>query len=221
MLLQKSATKVAVITSILSVILAIVLATVLLGSYSSTIENYLNTLIPNTLFGALTLLFILTFTMAVGLPRQIAALSAGYLFGAGYGVVLATVSAVLACLLTLIIALKLFNKTIKQHYPKPLAKVHHFFAHDTFLKAIIIRIVPAGSNFLTNVLAGTAHSPITPYILGSALGFIPQMIVFSLMGAGLKVNSQQQLILSIILLVIALVLSSYLYRKTKLKLTLN
>ena len=159
--------------------------------------------------------------MAIGLPRQIAALSAGFLFGAGSGMLLATISAVFGCLVTLMLARKLFANLIEQHYPQPLAKVSYFFSHNTFLKALTIRLLPAGSNFLTNILAGTARSPIKPYILGSALGFVPQMTIFSLMGAGLQINGQQQLIISIILLIIALLVGSYLYRKTHNKLTLS
>ena len=217
----KSAVKVTVIATLISILLAITLATLLLGNYGAIIQNYLNTIIPNTLLGALLFVLILTPAMAVGLPRQIAALSAGFLFGASLGIVLATISAVLGCLVTLILARKFFANIIERNYPQQLAKVSHFFSHNTFLKALIIRLLPAGSNFLTNVLAGTARSPVKPYILGSALGFIPQMTIFSLMGAGLQVNGQQQLIISVILLVIALLLGGYLYRKTHNKLTLN
>jgi len=67
---------------------------------------------------------------------------------------------------------------VQRHYPQPLAKVSLFFSHDTFLKALIIRLLPAGSNFLTNVLAGTARSPFKPYVLGTAIGFLPQMTIF-------------------------------------------
>ncbi|MGB1263659.1 MAG: TVP38/TMEM64 family protein [Cognaticolwellia sp.] len=212
---KKSPLKLTVTATILSLLLAMALAAILLGDHSVELQNYLNTVIPNTVFGALTFIVLLTPAMAIGLPRQIAALSAGFLFGVGYGVVLATVSAILGCILTLLLARKLFANLVQQHYPEPLAKVSHFFAHNTFLKALIIRLLPAGSNFLTNVLAGTARSPLKPYILGSAFGFVPQMTIFSLMGAGLQVNGQQQLIISFILLAVAILLSTYLYRKTR------
>jgi uncharacterized membrane protein YdjX (TVP38/TMEM64 family) len=216
-----SVLKLVTLATILSLILAITLATVLLGSYGVSIQHFLATLLPNTLLGALTFILLLTPAMAIGLPRQVAALSAGFLFGASYGMLLATVSAILGCILTLVFARKIFANLVQRHYPQPLAKVSHFFSHDTFLKALIIRLLPAGSNFLTNVLAGTARSPFKPYVLGTAIGFLPQMTIFSLMGAGLKVDGQQQLILSAILFIIALILSHYLYRKARTKLTLR
>ena len=210
---NKATVKLALLTTLLSLLLAMALATSMLGSYSTSLQSYLTALIPNTPLGALIFITIITPAMTLGLPRQIAALSAGFMFGASYGVMLATISAVLACALTLVLARELFANLVQQHYPQPLAKISHFFSHNTFLKALIIRLLPVGSNFLTNILAGAARSPAKPYVLGSALGFVPQMTIFSLMGAGLQVDGQQQLIISLILLVIALLLGSYLYRK--------
>ncbi|MBA6293227.1 VTT domain-containing protein [Colwellia sp. MB3u-70] len=221
MVKKNSALRLSLFASIISLLLALTLAMLLLGDYGMSMQNYLHTLIPPTLFGGLIFTLLFTPAIALGLPRQVAALSAGFLFSASYGMVLATVAAVLGCLITLILARKLFAKKVQGYYPLQLAKVSHFFSQNTFLKALIIRLLPAGSNFLTNVLAGTAGSPIKPYVLGSALGFMPQMTIFALMGAGLQVNGQQQLMISIALLVIALLLSSYLYRKTRHKLTLS
>ena len=213
MIKNKSTFKLALLTTVASLLLAITLATMFFGDYGVSIQLYLNALIPKTLTGALTFILLLTPALAIGLPRQIAALSAGFLFGAGFGVLLATISAIVGCLITLLLARKLLSNLVEQQYPAPLAKVSYFFSHHTFIKALIIRLVPAGSNFLTNVLAGTARTPISPFIFGSALGFIPQMTIFSLMGAGLQVNGQQQLMLSVVLLFMALLLSGYLYRK--------
>ena len=213
MIKNKSTFKLALLTTVASLLLAITLATIFFGDYGVSIQLYLNALIPKTLTGALTFILLLTPALAIGLPRQIAALSAGFLFGAGFGVLLATISAIVGCLITLLLARKLLSNLVEQQYPEPLAKVSYFFSHHTFIKALIIRLVPAGSNFLTNVLAGTARTPISPFIFGSAVGFIPQMTIFSLMGAGLQVNGQQQLMLSVVLLFMALLLSGYLYRK--------
>ena len=215
MINNNSAAKLTLFATIVSLLFAITLATIFLGNYGEYIQQYLNTQIPKTFFGALLFSLLLAPAIAIGLPRQIAALSAGFLFGAGFGVLLATLSAIIGCLMTLLLARRLFHNLIEKKYPQPLAKVSYFFRHNTFIKALIIRLVPAGSNFLTNVLAGTARTPVSPYILGSALGFIPQMTIFSLMGAGLQVNGQQQLISSVILFIIALLLSTYLYRKNQ------
>lgn len=221
MLKQKTMLKLAALATLLSLFLAVILSTTLLTEPNNNIGYYLNNLIPPTPLGALLFILILTPAMAIGLPRQIAALSAGFLFSASYGVMLATLSAALACAITCMVSRTLLANIVEQKYPLPLAKVSHFFNHNTFLKALIIRLLPAGSNFLTNVLAGTARTKIKPYLLGSTLGFIPQMTIFSLMGAGLHVNGQQQLIASIVLLIVAILLGSYLYRKNRSQLPLQ
>lgn len=215
MLKKNSAITLTLIATILSILLALTLATIMLGTYGEVVQQYVNNLIPRNLYGALTFILLMSPAMAIGLPRQVVALSAGFIFSASYGLILATFSAVVGCAMTLIVARKLLARVVERNYPKPLAKVSHFFSHNTFLKILIIRLLPAGSNFLTNILAGTARTPIKPYILGSALGFVPQMTVFSLMGAGLQVDGEQQLIFSLGLFVVALVLSAYLYKKTR------
>ncbi|XQW85003.1 TVP38/TMEM64 family protein [Thalassotalea piscium] len=151
--------------------------------------------------------------MTIGLPRQIAAFSSGYLLGTVSGAIFATLAASCACLLTFISARFIFHQSIKRRFPEQLNKLNIFFTHDVFIKAFTIRLIPAGSNFLTNVLAGTAKAPLLRYLGGSTLGFIPQMTLFSMLGAGIYVGDNQQVLLSAILLVIALVLIAYLVKK--------
>lgn len=218
---HQPATKLVLLASIISVILSLSVMMTLLANQSETLQNHLESVIPKTLTGGIMFILLLTPAMAIGLPRQFAALSAGFLFGASLGTFIATLSATLGCLLTVLLSRNLLSKRVQHHYPRPLAKVQSFFQHDTFIKALIIRLLPAGSNFLTNILAGTANSPIKAYILGSALGFIPQMLIFSLIGAGLQVNSQQQLFAGGALLIIAIILSSYLYKKSDSKYLFN
>ncbi|MFT4724812.1 MAG: putative membrane protein YdjX (TVP38/TMEM64 family) [Colwellia sp.] len=47
------------------------------------------------------------------------------------------------------------------------------------------------------------------------MGFIPQMLIFSLLGAGIKVGEEQQILLSLSLLVVALIFGYLLYKKEK------
>ena len=157
----------------------------------------------------------LALAMSVGLPRQVAAFSSGYLLGAVYGTLFATLAASLACLLTFVVARFVFHQSLTKRYPRQLETLSAFFKHDVFTKAFIIRLIPAGSNFLTNVLAGTAKAPLTPYLAGTMLGFIPQMTLFSMLGAGVSVGDNQQVMLSATLVIIAGILVTYLVRKSK------
>ena len=209
------------LVTILTVLLALTLSSFFLSGQETTLQNYVAAVIPNTPFGALILTSILILALTIGFPRQLAAILSGYVFGALFGMIIATSAAIVGCIFTTNIARYFLHRMIKKSYPEQLSKVSNFFNHDTFLKAIIIRLIPAGSNFLTNVLAGVAKTPRTPYVLGSSIGFIPQMTVFSLLGSGLQINGQQQLIFSGALFVIALLLSAYVYKRTQHKLTIS
>ncbi|NQZ22456.1 MAG: VTT domain-containing protein [Colwellia sp.] len=180
---------------------------------NESLQLWLQGFIPQNTLGFFIALAILSLLTGIGLPRQVAAFSGGYVFGTLYGTLLATSAATLGCLITLYIAKTFFRQRVLSTYPAKLNHVTHFFEKHTFSKALIIRLLPAGSNFLTNVLAGIANVKVAPYVTGTCIGFVPQMLIFSLLGAGVKVGEQQQIILSICLFGIALVFGYLLYSK--------
>ena len=129
--------------------------------------------------------------------------------------IVATLAATLGCLITFSVARYLLSAKITRKYPSQLAKLSDFLSDRTFLKAIIIRILPLGSNFITNIIAGVSKVSMPAYISGSFVGFIPQMIIFSLAGSGIRLGEKNELLASAILFIIALVLAAYLVKKHK------
>lgn len=168
-------------------------------------------------FNTLLLFVFLSLATSIGLPRQIAALVAGINLGAFIGVIVATLAATIGCLITFSTARYLLSDKITRRYPRQLAKLSDFLSERTFLKAIVIRILPLGSNFLTNIIAGVSKASMPAYVSGSFVGFIPQMLIFSLAGSGIRLGAQNELIASAILFVIALILTAYLVKKHKAK----
>lgn len=168
-------------------------------------------------FNILILFIFLALATSIGLPRQIAALVAGINFGAVLGVIVATIAATLGCLITFSVSRYLFSEKITRKYPQQLAKLSGFLGEQTFLKAIVIRILPLGSNFLTNIIAGVSKVSMPAYVSGSFVGFIPQMIIFSLAGSGIRLGEKNELIASVGLFIVALILSAYLFKKHKSK----
>ena len=163
----------------------------------------------------LVLFVFLSLATSIGLPRQIAALVAGINLGAFIGVIIATLATTLGCLITFSISRYFLSDKIARKYPNKLEKLSEFLSEKTFLKALIIRILPLGSNFLTNIIAGVSKVSMPAYVSGSFVGFIPQMIIFSLAGSGIRLGEKNELIASVTLFVIALLLSGYLVRKHK------
>ena len=211
---MKHLSKPIVIISVFSMIFMFSIFLSLQASNQQAIQQYLQTIIPDTASGALLLFLILSIATSVGLPRQIAAFSCGYLFGVVSGTFLATLAAIAGCLITLTMSRYLLHRFVMNKYNKQASKVSYFFAQQTFTKALIIRLLPAGSNFITNVIAGVVKVPQKAYLLGNGIGFIPQMFIFSLAGSGLRLENSQQLMISAGLCVIAFLLGGWLYRKS-------
>ena len=81
---------------------------------------------------------------------------------------------------------------------------------------IIIRLLPIGSNLITNIAAGITRVRQEPFFIGSFIGYLPQMIIFSLIGSGIEVLSIWKISTSIVLFIISSILSAYLYREYQL-----
>ncbi|WDE05045.1 VTT domain-containing protein [Thalassomonas viridans] len=173
-------------------------------------------LIPRGPAGIITLFLFLSITTAIGLPRQVAAFVSGYSFGGIYGAALATLAATVGCLLTFTLSRHLFSNKVSARYPKQIDKVSAFIEQQTLVKTIIIRLLPLGSNLMTNILAGVTRVSAKPYVLGSFLGFIPQMLIFSFAGSGVKLADEQQVYFTFALFVIIALLGSYLVRQSSL-----
>ena len=167
------------------------------------------------LFNSLVLFSCLALATSLGLPRQIAALVAGINLGALLGAIIATLAATLGCLITFSISRYAFSKKITRKYPKRLEQLSLFISEKTFLKTIVIRILPIGSNFLTNIIAGVTQVSSKAFVGGSFVGFMPQMVIFSLAGSGIRLGAKNEMIASIILFFIAFVITAYLVKKHK------
>ena len=94
-----------------------------------------------------------------------------------------------------------------------------FWRKNTFSTTIIIRFLPVGSNFLTNLAAGATGIPLVPFLLGSAIGYVPQMAVFSLMGTGVDVGVGWQITLGIVLFGVLTVLGLWVYGRYRRKIS--
>lgn len=150
---------------------------------------------------------------SVGLPRQVVAFIGGYVFGTLVGVALGTVAAVLGAILTLYAARWLARPFVLRKYPQLVFKIDQFIHNRLFLKIILIRFLPFGTNLATNLAAGAAATPVCLFALASFIGYIPQMTIFAMGGHGLRVDSNTQLIVAVGLFLISIVIGSYLYHQ--------
>lgn len=122
---------------------------------------------------------------AVGGPRQALALAAGYALGPWRGILLSLVATVAGAALCFGIASLAPRHLLEKRFPRQLARLDAFLGPRIWLKIVALRFAPVGSNFLTNALAGALHLKPAPFLIGSAIGYLPQTFAFALVGAGM------------------------------------
>ena len=179
-------------------------------------KNWIANYIANDGIRGLTILLVFgaVFT-ACGGPRQLIAFTFGFTFGGVLGTLLCLLSAITGAICTYALAAWIFRESLTRKLGKRYRKFKGFVDTQPFSKVLLLRIFPLGSNLITNLLSGITGVPVLSFIGASLLGYLPQTIIFALAGSGVGSASQWQLIVSIILGIVSLVLTHYLYQRYK------
>lgn len=161
------------------------------------------------------ILFLLagTLSTSVGLPRQLLAFIGGLAYGVGIGLLLSLIGAIGGCFLTATISRRYFAEMVSSRFPKPIAALNRLTRCDLFLKILVLRLQPLGTNLISNVCIGFTDASLPKFLAASAAGYVPQMLVFNLLGSGVRVDSQSQLLLSGVLLVLSILIGLVLYKR--------
>ncbi|MEG3768131.1 TVP38/TMEM64 family protein [Alteromonas sp. 14N.309.X.WAT.G.H12] len=167
----------------------------------------------NGIRGILQYLLASVILLSLGLPRQLVAFMGGYAFGVAEGILYSTLAAIFSCAIVMTVSRYLARPVAMHFFKSRVSQLDSFLLQSPLLKSIIIRLLPVGNNLLTNVLAGLSNISYRGFLLGSAIGYIPQMAVFALMGKGILVDSELKLIISIGLFSLSSALSAYLYKQ--------
>lgn len=163
--------------------------------------------------GVVGVLFFLGLTGLVtgmGVPRQLTAFLGGYAFGWFWGTVLATLGTALGCAMDFGLSRTLGRDFVLHRFGRRVERLDAFLRSDPWRSALAIRLFPVGHNMLTSVAAGVTSIPAAAFILGSAVGYLPQNLVFALAGAGISAETGLGRVLSIGFSVLLLMASGWL-----------
>ncbi len=163
------------------------------------------------LAGELLFLWVGAAFTAVGLPRQIVCFLGGYAFGLVLGTLLGLVATALGCMITFWLA-RFFGRGAAARLSGKVRALDAFARDNTFTATVLIRFLPAGSNVFTNLAAGLSSVRGLPFLLGSVVGFIPQTLVFTLVGSGIHLDPVLRTTLAVVLFVVSGALGVYLFR---------
>ena len=150
--------------------------------------------------------------ISAGLSRQVIAFLGGYAFSVMEGTLLGLLAAVMGCILTFYYARLFCSSYVSRRYSGRIRKLDNFIRENTFSMTLLFRLLPMGSNFIVNLAAGVSSVRGVPFFTGSALGYIPQTLVFALIGSGTSVEQHWQVAAAIAMFVTSVMLGIYLYR---------
>jgi uncharacterized membrane protein YdjX (TVP38/TMEM64 family) len=150
---------------------------------------------------------------AVGMPRQIVAFAAGFAWGVVMGGALALLAQVIGCVVDFYWARLVGRDFVQARLRGRALKLERTLTRQPFVNALTLRLMPVGNNLLLNVLAGVSAVPARGFVLGSAIGFIPQTAIFALLGSGSRIARSTQIGLGIGLFVLSTVIGIILLRR--------
>ena len=195
-----------------ALLVAVVLAGVLVGRHVP-LESIGARLEGSGSSGVLGFLLGGALATAAGLPRQGLAFIGGLAWGVSVGLVLSLVAAIGGCALTLELSRRWLHERIRARYPGFVDALARLVRRDAFAKIVALRLQPLGTNLLTNLCAGLTPMPRSTFLLASLVGYVPQMLVFALLGSGVRVGSGTRLLASGLLLLVSLAIGVALYRR--------
>ncbi len=166
--------------------------------------------------GAALLVFLGGAMTAAGLPRQVLAFAGGYSFGAPAGAAISLLGQMLGCVLDYAAAHGLAGGLARRVLARPSAqRMNRLLAAHPFTATLTLRLLPVSSNVMLNLLAGASRLKAGAFFGATLLGYLPQTVVFALLGGGTQVGKGVQLGLGVGLFVLASGLGLVLYRRAR------
>lgn len=169
------------------------------------------------LLGDLVFVAIGAAATAAGAPRQGVAFLGGYALGVVQGTVLSLAAQVAGCALSYLWARAVgrgwAERRLAGRFGHRLRPLRDVLAGSPFNATLALRLLPVGNNLALNLLAGMAGVSLLPFLAGSAIGYLPQTVVFALLGKGIRVDGAWQLGLGVGLFVVSAAIGLLLLRQ--------
>lgn len=150
---------------------------------------------------------------ALAVPRNVVSFLGGYAFGLAQGTLLALLAEALGCLITFCCARTFARRLVSERLGERARRIEDFLAANPFSMTLLVRLIPVGNNFATNMAAGVSRVRALPFLLGSLLGYLPKTFVFALAGSGIDTGAHLRVVLAVLVFLISGALGVWLYRR--------
>jgi len=177
-----------------AILLAILLAGALAVVNFSFLGEYLDVRNLNALqaklvefqsWAPVVFLLIGSLVITLGAPRSIVAILGGIVFGFFWGVILALAAALLGSVVIYLLTKWLGRPLFKHKVEKYLKAVEEHIEINGILLVIMLRQLPL-TCMLVNVVIGLTSISFSTFMLGSAVGMLPEVVIFALYGSSLQ-----------------------------------
>ena len=160
------------------------------------------------LFVALTALCVV-----LGMPRQILCFLGGYALGCWVGAALALAGTLCGSVVAYFVARVLIPSAWCTRWAQTTEQIHALLRTHPFRMALLLRLLPVGNTLITNLAAGLFRTPALHFFAGSTLGFIPQTLIFTLLGSGVALDTPIHIVIGVALFVLCGALGLHLWRR--------
>ncbi len=176
------------------------------GMNAATLDRYMR---AHGLSGILWFTVMGALLTAVGFPRQVIGFFGGYVYGWLAGGGLATIATLLGASAAYAGARLLRGMLRVRQLPVAIS----FLRAQPFTTVLMVRLLPIGNNLVTNLVAGLFRVPFAAFISASALGYLPQSVIFALLGNGIEIGSTPRFGIGVVLFAVTSLLGVRLYRR--------
>lgn len=152
---------------------------------------------------------------AIGVPRQLVAFGGGYAFGFGMGILISSLAQIIGCTVSFFYSRLLGRSLVRRLFAARIERLDTLLRGHPFSMTLLIRLLPVGSNLATNMGAGVSSVPAGRFLSGTLVGYLPQTVVFVLLGTGVQVDATAQIALSAVLFVVSGLIGVWLYRRMR------
>lgn len=156
---------------------------------------------------------------ALGVPRQVVAYAGGLAFGFWEGTGLGLLAMMTGCLANFfgarLAARARVQAWLERGQGRQLQRFDRFLSTNAFMATLTLRLLPVGSNLVTNVMAGVSGARAVPFVIASALGYVPQTVVFALLGGGVLEGVWIKVALGVALFIVSSLLGLVLLRRSQ------
>lgn len=147
--------------------------------------------------------------LAIMFPLTILVVTTGMLFSTEWAMLCATLATLSSSATGYVVGHRIGRETIEKHGGEMVRRAEKYIQKNSFNSMVLINLLPIAPFTMTNMLAGAFRLDFPRYMLGSAVGIIPGLILVIAFGGQLSkllITNENGLPWSAILIAILLVI---------------